>query len=90
MSEKLSFFINILKAQNSSFTCYDFIRLNMSSLNANDFVYIDPPYLIICATYNEQNGWNEYRELYAQKIMRSVLKCAEDSQCLLWTSWTRG
>ncbi len=62
MSEKLSFFIDVLKAQNSSFTCYDFTMLNISLLNTNDFVYIDPPYLIACATYNEQNGWNEHKE----------------------------
>ncbi|MDR1677774.1 MAG: DNA adenine methylase, partial [Deltaproteobacteria bacterium] len=23
------------------------------------FVYCDPPYLITCATYNEQDAWNE-------------------------------
>jgi site-specific DNA-adenine methylase len=30
-------------------------------------VYADPPYLIACATYNEQDGWNETleRELHA-------------------------
>ena len=26
------------------------------------FVYIDPPYLITLATYNEQNGWTENHE----------------------------
>ena len=28
-------------------------------LNENDFIYIDPPYLITLGTYNENNGWNE-------------------------------
>ena len=27
-----------------------------------DFVYADPPYLIACATYNEQGGWGEREE----------------------------
>ena len=26
------------------------------------FVYADPPYLITCATYNEQGGWTEKDE----------------------------
>ena len=25
-------------------------------------MYVDPPYLITCATYNEQGGWNETDE----------------------------
>ena len=31
-------------------------------MSPQDFVYADPPYLITCATYNEQNGWNEDNE----------------------------
>lgn len=27
-----------------------------------DFVYVDPPYLITCAAYNEQGGWSEVDE----------------------------
>lgn len=28
----------------------------------NDFMYLDPPYLVTCASYNEQDGWNEEKE----------------------------
>ena len=31
-------------------------------LGENDFVYCDPPYLVTCASYNEQDGWNETKE----------------------------
>ena len=31
-------------------------------MTSKDFVYVDPPYLITCATYNEQGGWNEKAE----------------------------
>ncbi len=31
-------------------------------MSSSDFVYVDPPYLITCATYNEQGGWNEQSE----------------------------
>lgn len=33
------------------------------NLNTNDFVYIDPPYLISSSTYNENNLWNKELEI---------------------------
>ena len=78
--EKLSSFIDVLKAQNGSFTCSDFTMFNISSLSASDFVYIDPPYLITCATYNEQNGWNEHKERqllhFIDELTDRKIRCA--------------
>lgn len=62
MAEKLSAFIDRIQTQNCSFTCQDFREFDISQLDNNDFVYVDPPYLITCATYNEQGGWNEDSE----------------------------
>ena len=62
IQEKLSKFIERLKEQNSIFTCFDFRDFKIENLNENDFVYADPPYLITCATYNEQGGWTEKDE----------------------------
>lgn len=62
MQTKLSEFINRLKSRNCNFTSIDFRNLNINALNENDFVYADPPYLITCATYNENNAWNENLE----------------------------
>jgi DNA adenine methylase Dam len=62
MENKLSAFIDTLKAQNCYFTCKDFREFDVSQLDSNDFVYVDPPYLITCATYNEQGGWDENSE----------------------------
>lgn len=62
IQEKLSKFIERLKEQNSIFTCFDFRDFEIENLNENDFVYADPPYLITCATYNEQGGWTEKDE----------------------------
>lgn len=42
--------------------CNDFAKADLSALTKDDFVYCDPPYLITCATYNEQDGWNETKE----------------------------
>jgi DNA adenine methylase Dam len=62
MEEKLSIFIDRIKEQNCIFTCKDFREFDVSVLSSSDFVYVDPPYLITCATYNEQGGWNEQSE----------------------------
>ncbi len=62
MKEKLSLFIDRIQAQNCCFTCRDFRDVKISSLTDKDFVYADPPYLITCATYNEQGGWQEQDE----------------------------
>lgn len=40
-------------------TSKSFDEVKIDKLGSNDFVYCDPPYLITCATYNEQDGWNE-------------------------------
>lgn len=62
IQDKLSKFIDRLKKQNSIFTCQDFRNFDIETLTENDFVYTDPPYLITCATYNEQGGWTENDE----------------------------
>lgn len=62
MANKLSVFIDRIQTQNCIFTCKDFREFDISQLDNNDFVYVDPPYLITCATYNEQGGWNEEAE----------------------------
>lgn len=66
MKAKLSDFVDRLHSGNFVFKCSDFRQINLDELSANDFIYADPPYLITCASYNEQNGWNELceRSLY--------------------------
>jgi DNA adenine methylase Dam len=62
MKSKLCAFIDRLQEGNYSFTCRDFREFDTSALTENSLVYCDPPYLITCATYNEQDGWNEQCE----------------------------
>lgn len=59
MREKLSVFIDRLKSGDYKFESYDFRELPNKEWDEHTFVYADPPYLITCATYNEQDGWNE-------------------------------
>ena len=80
MEKKLVDFIDTIKAQNSNFSCLDFIDFDISTLTEKDFVYIDPPYLITCATYNEQDGWNEEKENqllnFIEKLTEANIRCA--------------
>lgn len=80
MADKLSVFIDAIKKQNSVFTCKDFKEFDISGLNSNDFVYLDPPYLITCATYNEQGGWTEEGEkellLFIDRLNKKNIKFA--------------
>lgn len=62
MEKKLSAFVDRIHQQDCAFTCQDFRDFDASALTARDFVYVDPPYLITCATYNEQGGWDEDAE----------------------------
>ncbi|MCL1826593.1 MAG: DNA adenine methylase [Candidatus Cloacimonetes bacterium] len=62
MKMKLSAFIDRLQASNYYFDCKDFSYFETNELTHNSLVYCDPPYLITCATYNEQGGWDENHE----------------------------
>ena len=62
MKSKLRSFIERLQSGNYSFLCQDFREFDTKALTQDSFVYCDPPYLITCATYNEQGGWGEQDE----------------------------
>lgn len=55
-------FSNAIANKKIQFTNCSFETLNINNLTSDDFVYLDPPYLITCASYNENDGWNESKE----------------------------
>ena len=59
---KLEVFIEKLKAQKPIIINQDFRHFNISQLDRQSLVYLDPPYLISTATYNEGGGWTEQDE----------------------------
>lgn len=63
LQNKLRVFMNSLKEQNSIFYNLDFRDVNTQFLTEHSLVYLDPPYLITTATYNENNGWTEQDEI---------------------------
>ena len=56
-------FVDKLHNINIEFSNEDFRKLNIHLLNNEDFVYIDSPYLITCASYNEKNGWRQQDDI---------------------------
>lgn len=69
MENKLTNFISIIEKQKSEFLSNDFRKFNFNKLKQGDFVYADPPYLITCATYNEQGGWTDRDEIDLLNIL---------------------
>lgn len=59
MQSKLESFIDRIKNGDYDFTNKDFRQIDPEDYTDKSFFYADPPYLITCATYNEQAGWTE-------------------------------
>lgn len=72
MREKLSKFIDRLKQHNYEFSCKSFLDIDINLLSKDSFIYADPPCLITCATYNEQNSWNESLEIELYEFLDKV------------------
>lgn len=69
LEKKFLEFVKKLNNSNIYFTNSDFNKLKIDKLGQNDFVYCDPPYLVTCASYNEQDGWNIDREKELYKLL---------------------
>lgn len=62
IEQKLRRFIMRLHRQEATFSSLDFRLFDTTSLTERSFVYIDPPYLITTATYNEAGRWTPLDE----------------------------
>lgn len=63
MQEKLKQFITNLQVKNIKISNKDFRDFDIHFLDSRDFVYIDPPYFLATAPYNENKAWNLQDEL---------------------------
>lgn len=79
MREKLKMFSDRLKQQNTVFMSIPFNQFEYD-FEENDFVYVDPPYLITTAAYNENGGWTNKDETellsYLDKLNEKGVKFA--------------
>lgn len=62
MQSKLTDYIDHIQSTNIEFTNNSYLDFDISNFKKEDFVYLDPPYLISTASYNESDGWNENHE----------------------------
>ncbi|HEK0326948.1 Dam family site-specific DNA-(adenine-N6)-methyltransferase [Proteus mirabilis] len=73
MKDNLKCFTQRLKALNAIFTDYFIQDFDISKLNKQDFVYLDPPYLITTGSYNDGNrgfqNWGKKQELEMYQLI---------------------
>lgn len=68
--KKLKIFFEETKEKKLNYLCEDFCDEKVKEIIKKvDFIYIDPPYLITTAVYNETNNWNEEKE---KKLLRLI------------------
>jgi adenine-specific DNA-methyltransferase len=68
----LASFNLVANQKNVSFLQADFHTLNKIDFEAGDFVYLDPPYLLGLATYNENGGWSYADEIELYNTLSSL------------------
>lgn len=80
MQEKLEGFLDRIKSGDYRFTNGDFREVKLDDFTDKSFFYIDPPYLITCAAYNEQDGWTKKDEhdllLYLEELDKRGIRFA--------------
>lgn len=62
VQKNLKEFHKIINEKDIQFINEDFKNFQPETFNSKDFVYLDPPYLITTASYNEQNAWTNKDE----------------------------
>ncbi|AND78548.1 Dam family site-specific DNA-(adenine-N6)-methyltransferase [Streptococcus pantholopis] len=76
MKKNLLNFITRLQSLKATFSDKLLIDFDISKLSKNDFVYLDPPYLITTGSYNDGNrgftNWGEKQEAEMYQVMREL------------------
>ncbi len=71
IEENLKVFSETLKQKKIIFTSLDFLNVDLSKLEKEDFVYCDPPYLISSASYNDGNrGFKNWTEKEEKELLK--------------------
>lgn len=80
LQNKFNIFATALENKNIEFSIKSFIDFDYINLNSQDLVYLDPPYLLGCASYNENGGWTKEMEVellkYCDKLNNHGVKFA--------------
>lgn len=71
---KLKKYLDKVKEKNVHYICAEFDSYEVGKiLEIADFIYMDPPYLITKATYNETNRWNNFSEHKLLNLLDSLI-----------------
>lgn len=70
--KKLKNFLANLNACETHFRCMDFRDINLDEVAENTFFYLDPPYSLGTASYNENNLWGKNDDL---ELLEFLDKC---------------
>src|SRR3989344_829639 len=70
----LAHFNALANRKNISFITGDFRDLLRMKFKDGDFIYLDPPYLLGLASYNEMGGWSENDEKEMYKVLSHLHK----------------
>ncbi len=65
-------FCEKLRVKNIEFLNQDYQDFKIEMLKENDFCYFDPPYYLGDATYNENDGWNEKKEMELLRFLNKL------------------
>ncbi|WP_196029982.1 Dam family site-specific DNA-(adenine-N6)-methyltransferase [Longicatena caecimuris] len=77
LRKKLQLFMDKLHSKEISFENIDFRRLDVEKIRkVNSFLYLDPPYYLGDASYNENGGWTEKDE----EDLLNFLKLCDEKQ----------
>ena len=57
-----------------SFFNSDFRNIDLDKISNKDFLYLDPPYLITRASYNENGQWTEKDEIDLLFFLKKLLQ----------------
>lgn len=77
LRKKLQLFMDKLHNKEMSFENLDFRRLDVEKISkVNSFLYLDPPYYLGDASYNENGGWTEKDE----EDLLDFLKLCDEKQ----------
>ena len=55
-----------------TFVNYDFRNMDLSGLTKDDMVYCDPPYLLNCTSYSENNKWTQKEDLLLMELLNKI------------------
>jgi adenine-specific DNA-methyltransferase len=72
--KNLAQFSEVINRKAVNFKLADFRDLLKSDFAPDDFVYLDPPYLLGLATYNEAGGWSDKDETDLHRILTALDK----------------